>query len=455
MIICSVCGGAAFTDQPVLWDKLVAEWQLAPHERSYIDRQQGTCCKACSANLRSIALANAIRAAVGTTLTLTEFAATPAAGKLAMLEINEAGSLNAVLRQFPGHVLAVYPEVDMLDLPYASDSFDLVIHSDTLEHVSNPIRALAECRRVLRPHGTLCLTIPTIIGRLTRSRAGLPKSHHGAAETSDDDFVVHTEFGADMWTFLLQAGFSAVSVNTVDFPSALALGASKEEALRTPIRLPTSGASPASAMLAPERVISVHFPKAGGSSLHTQLATLLRDDLVLDWTHDPLTPSGAERAIFPAGKRAVHGHFRAQRYAAVDAYWMTFLRHPVDNLISIYFYWKALSTPGHDLHARFLHEKPSIVDFALYPGIQRLLSETYFGGFDMKRFDFIGFHETRDVDIHRLGQALNLPLSASHYINKTVESSERDEVMANTSIRQRLNNLLYDDLAFYERLRNR
>lgn len=212
----------------MLWDKLVTEWQLAPHERSYIDKQQGTCCRACGANLRSIALANAVLAAVGTTLTLTEFVATPDARKLAILEINEAGSLSPVLRQLPGHILAVYPNVDMHDLPYAADSFDLVVHSDTLEHVSDPIRALAECRRVLRPHGSLCLTIPTIIGRLTRSRAGLPKSHHGAVETSADDFVVHTEFGADMWTFLLQAGFSAVLVNTVDFPSALALSARKE-----------------------------------------------------------------------------------------------------------------------------------------------------------------------------------------------------------------------------------
>ena len=48
MVICSVCGGTAFAERAVLWDKLVSEWQLAPHERSYIDRQQGTCCAACA-----------------------------------------------------------------------------------------------------------------------------------------------------------------------------------------------------------------------------------------------------------------------------------------------------------------------------------------------------------------------------------------------------------------------
>jgi SAM-dependent methyltransferase len=228
MLICSVCGETAFADQLVLWDKLVSEWQLAPHERAYVDRQQGTCCRKCGSNLRSIALANAIRAAVGTGLTLEEYVGTLDASRLAILEINEAANLTPVLSRLPGHVLAAYPSIDMHDIPYASDRFDLVVHSDTLEHVSNPLRALAECRRVLRPNGVLCLTVPTIIGRLTRNRAGLPKSYHGSAETGTDDFMVHTEFGADMWSYVLQAGFSSVSINTVDFPAALALSARKE-----------------------------------------------------------------------------------------------------------------------------------------------------------------------------------------------------------------------------------
>ena len=223
MIICSVCGGTAFADQTILWDELVAEWQLAPHERCYIDRQQGTHCMSCRSNLRSIALANAIRAAVGTNLTLLELAKTPKAKQLSILEINEAGNLSTTLRQFPVHVLATYPAVDMHSMPYSTNSFEVVVHSDTLEHVSNPIRALAECRRVLLPDGALCMTIPTIIGRLTRSRAGLPRSYHGSAESESDDFVVHTEFGADMWTYVMQAGFSSVAIYAVDFPSALAI----------------------------------------------------------------------------------------------------------------------------------------------------------------------------------------------------------------------------------------
>src|SRR5262249_49331887 len=138
VIICSVCGGKTFLERPILWDKLVSEWQLAPHERDYINRQQGRYSTSCGANLRSIALSNAILAAFGTYVALMEFVAKPPASRLAVLEINEAYSLTPVLRKCTGHILATYPAVDIHAMPYADDTFDLVVHSDTLEHVSNP-----------------------------------------------------------------------------------------------------------------------------------------------------------------------------------------------------------------------------------------------------------------------------------------------------------------------------
>jgi SAM-dependent methyltransferase len=228
VLTCSVCGGQSFVDREVLWDELARQWQLAPYERQYIDRQQGTHCIACGANLRSIALADAIRAAAGTPLTLVKFTASgEGSAQISILEINEAGTLSPILRRLPGHILAAYPDVDMHALPYPDDQFDLVVHSDTLEHVSQPASALAECRRVTRPGGWLCFTIPTIIGRLTRGRAGLEKSFHGSSAVTADDFIVHTEFGADMWTCVLEAGYSAVTINAVEFPAALALRAQK------------------------------------------------------------------------------------------------------------------------------------------------------------------------------------------------------------------------------------
>ncbi len=45
-------------------------------------------------------------------------------------------------------------------IPYADASFDSVFAGETFEHVSNPVRLLAECNRVLRPGGACVITTP-------------------------------------------------------------------------------------------------------------------------------------------------------------------------------------------------------------------------------------------------------------------------------------------------------
>jgi SAM-dependent methyltransferase len=49
---------------------------------------------------------------------------------------------------------------DALDLPFASASFDRVIAAEVLEHVPDDRRALSELARVLRPGGTMAVTVP-------------------------------------------------------------------------------------------------------------------------------------------------------------------------------------------------------------------------------------------------------------------------------------------------------
>lgn len=176
---------------------------------------------------------------------------------------------------------------------------------------------------------------------------------------------------------------------------------------------------------------------------------LLGDKMALDYNHDPLTPEGSETADFPEGKTLVMGHFRAQRYASADAYWATFLRHPVDFLISLYFFWKKFPE-SHGLHARFLREQPTIFELAKYPGITNLMSEGYFGGFDMDRFNFIGFHKDRNTDLSRLARDIDLPLSAAVCENRTYQCAERLDFEADVSIQRKLTDLLADDVAFYE-----
>lgn len=222
---CPVCGGREFLFSEVLWPELIADWELLPDEIKYVNRQQGFHCVACKNNLRAMALAEAILVAYGFAGTLAQFVESKTAKTLRVLEINEAGGLTPILKKLAKHKLVRYPEYDMTNLAFDSASFDLVLHSDTLEHVPNPVAGLAECRRVLTKAGRCIFTIPVIVGRLTRSRAGLKNSYHGTSDLEKNDYVVHTEFGADMWKYAIEAGFRSIRIHSFEYPAALTIEA--------------------------------------------------------------------------------------------------------------------------------------------------------------------------------------------------------------------------------------
>ena len=49
---------------------------------------------------------------------------------------------------------------DALHLPFADGTFDRVLCSEVLEHIPNDVAAMTELARVLRPGGTMAITIP-------------------------------------------------------------------------------------------------------------------------------------------------------------------------------------------------------------------------------------------------------------------------------------------------------
>jgi SAM-dependent methyltransferase len=104
---------------------------------------------------------------------------------------------------------------DLTRLTYADGSFDLVLTSETLEHVPDFAAALKEIHRVLAPGGRHVFTVPLLPGvpeTFARSIV-LPDGsiqHHAPPichPGGDWGYPVFTEFGADLPALLERAGF--------------------------------------------------------------------------------------------------------------------------------------------------------------------------------------------------------------------------------------------------------
>jgi SAM-dependent methyltransferase len=109
---------------------------------------------------------------------------------------------------------------DMQSLSVPDGSMRTLFHGDVLEHVADPQRALAECRRVLAPGGTLLFTCPVLNRRAHEVRARVeggqlvhlqPPAYHGNP-LDDSGTLVFTEPGLSLLEDLRHAGFDRAEI---------------------------------------------------------------------------------------------------------------------------------------------------------------------------------------------------------------------------------------------------
>jgi ubiquinone/menaquinone biosynthesis C-methylase UbiE len=70
--------------------------------------------------------------------------------------------------------------VQMLDyvLPFDNGEFDVVFFLETVEHISQPERLVAELGRVTKPGGTMVLSTPNVLWEPVHALAAITKLHH-------------------------------------------------------------------------------------------------------------------------------------------------------------------------------------------------------------------------------------------------------------------------------------
>ena len=207
---CVVCGATA----RFVRNRWVIPAELARTWPEGVERESGLCAR-CGASRRVRAVGAALVELYGPgPATVPELVADPRFAALDVAELNAIGRMHTALEAHPRLTYAEYPEQDVQALTYPDASFDLVLTSDTFEHVPDPRRGLREIRRVLRPGGRHVFTVPVDDGlRQSRSRDDLLPIHHGrgggpfALITRRADMLVHTDFGRDLPELVAAEGF--------------------------------------------------------------------------------------------------------------------------------------------------------------------------------------------------------------------------------------------------------
>lgn len=106
-----------------------------------------------------------------------------------------------------------YAVADMQRIPAADARFDTAISCETIEHVPDPLQALREVCRVLRPGGRLFLTTPNYAGPFGVYRAYLRL--RGRRYTEGDQPICHFTTLPRTLAWVRRAGFRVVTLDAV------------------------------------------------------------------------------------------------------------------------------------------------------------------------------------------------------------------------------------------------
>lgn len=176
--ICMVCGNESkfLFNSWSIDPSLLKGWNDIDFSRSSLYRES-MFCSFCNSNFRVRRLAQEIVMKYSPDCkSLLQLISTSEFAKLRILEINEVGSFgsfHSILKNHQNLVTTDYREEgpfgsvrngksiqDLENLTFADNEFDLVIHSDVLEHVPRVNRAKQEMFRVLSSKGSCIFTIP-------------------------------------------------------------------------------------------------------------------------------------------------------------------------------------------------------------------------------------------------------------------------------------------------------
>lgn len=182
----------------------------------------------------------------------------------------------------------------------------------------------------------------------------------------------------------------------------------------------------------PFELVSIHIPKSAGTSFRLILQSVYGEESVrrLDIGKEGavmrLDKEQRHYEDLPSELKVAHGHFTYNDFVTYfgkpDVPIITWLRHPVERLISQYFFLRQqyLDQVIHTNNSIKIFNRlcRNLKEFAELPN-HRNLQGRYLKGIEIEEFAFIGIVEDFDDELVRLGKTFNWKIPEPVHANKT------------------------------------
>jgi len=148
------------------------------------------------------------------------------------------------------------------------------------------------------------------------------------------------------------------------------------------------------------KFLSIHNPKTAGTTFLVMLRNLYENKFHLH-----------TGKVKPAGYRdyyVIHGHFDINFYSELERPVICFVRHPVERVISHYYYWLQQPDRFNSECMKMMNNNWSLLDFVKYSNKMNVMSQ-YIGP-NLDRFAFIGIFEDFENSVMRFEELFEIKL---------------------------------------------
>ena len=209
--------------------KIIESWRLSDNFKKHLLDRENYLCVNCLSNYRQRVHAETVLKVLGLTRTGTLIAKLKGDTNF---KIYETATYNVfrhdTLRNTSNYIVSEYFDdrpfgtyvnnirnENLVNLSFSDNSFDVLINSDVLEHVSDLDKCLSEIKRVLKPGGFHIFTVPVDIAlpktleraKLTEGKIEhlMPPVMHGDTIRSSG-ILAFRDFGSDVLAYMSRDG---------------------------------------------------------------------------------------------------------------------------------------------------------------------------------------------------------------------------------------------------------